>query len=211
MTPEAFQSLAEIKTRCGISGSDLDAQLTTFRDAAIGAIEGRTRRHIVDADGVRVRSPDRGTGRDYITFYIHDAKPITEAMEITYRTVQTDPGFARDGTLTVPPEFTETLHDRVRVYNGVAASADGTTPAHVADWPERDMSVFFETALDVGIAPGKAPAEFQAAALMLVRELQEGSALDGLPHNIVDLVLKDHVRPPFTATDEMLYDAGVTV
>ena len=209
MTPEQFLSLDQIKTRCGISGTDLDAQLTLFREAAIGAIQSRTRRHITDRDDVAVRSPDQGTGKNYITFYIYDAKPITEATAITYRTMQSDPGFNRDGTLTVPAEHWEVLADRVRVYNGHAASADGTTPAGVDGWPERDMSVFYETTLSVGIADGGAPAEFQAAALMLIRELQEGSAIDELPPNIVDLVLKDHVKPPFTATDEMLADAGV--
>ena len=208
MTPEQFQSLDHIKTRCGISGTDLDAQLALFRDAAIGSIQGRTRRNILDRE-MAVRSPDRGDAKNYITFYIHDAKPITEATAITYRTMQEDPGFQRDGTLTVPASFWEVLPDRVRVYNGHEASADGTTPAGVDGWPERDMSVFYETTLSVGIATGNAPAEFQAAALMLIRELQEGSAIDELPPNIVDLVLKDHVKPPFTATDEMLADAGV--
>lgn len=209
MTPEQFLSLDHIKTRCGISGADLDGQLTLFRDAAIGTIEGRTRRNITDRADLKVRSPDRGDGKDYITFYIFDAKPITEATAITYRTRQDDPGFNRDGTLTIPAEHWEVLPDRVRVYNGHAASADGTTPAGVDGWPERDMTVFYETALSVGIDNGKAPVEFQAAALMLVRELQEGSALDALPQSIVDLVLKDHVRPAFTATDEILADAGV--
>ena len=209
MTPEQFQSLDQIKLRCGISGSDLDDQLATFRDAAIGAIQGRTRRNISDRAEVPVKSPDRGEGKNYITFYIHDAKPITEAKAVTYRTKQDDPGFVRDGSLTIPAEYWQVMSDRVRVYNGHAASADGTTPAGVDVWPERDMSVHYQTALDVGIADGEAPAEFQAASLMLIRELQEGSAIDQLPPNIVDLVLRDHVRPALTAVDEMLADAGV--
>ena len=209
MTPEQFVSLDTIKTRCGISGDALDAQLAVFRDAAIGTIEGRTRRNIADRAAVNVRSPDGGDGLGYITFYIHDAKPITEKTAVTYRTRQENPGFARDGTLTIPAEYWEVLPDRVRVYNGHDASADGTTPAGVDPWPERDRTVFLETTLAVGIPDGKAPAEFVAAAFMLIREQQEGSLLDALPHNIVDLVLKDHARPAFTATDELLAEAGV--
>ena len=209
MTPEQFVSLDTIKTKCGIDGTALDAQLAVFRDTAIGTIENRTRRRIADQTDVKVRSPDRGSGKSYVTFYIHDAKPITEAKDVTYRTVQEEPGFVRDGTLTIPAEYWEVLPDRVRVYNGHDASADGTTPAGVDPWPDRDMTVFLETSLDVGIAPGKSPAEFTAAALMLIRELQEGSLIDALPHNIVDLVLKDHAKPAFTATDETLADAGV--
>ena len=209
MTPEAFLSLDTIKTRCGIAGDALDAQLTAFRDAAIGTIENRTRRNIADQADVKVRSPDRGDGMSYITFYIHDAKPITEATPVTYRTNQDNPGFVRDGTLTIPAEHWEVLPDRVRVYNGRAPSVDGTDPGGVDPWPDRDMSVFLEATLSVGIPAGKAPAEFTSAAMMLVRELQEGSLIDGLPHNIVDLVLKDHAKPAFTATDETLADAGV--
>lgn len=209
MTPEEFVSLDTIKTRCGITGDALDAQLTVFRDTAIGTIENRTRRNIADRTDVKVRSPDRGNGKSYITFYIHDAKPITDATAITYRTRQEEPGFVRDGTLTIPAEYWEVLPDRVRVFNGHDASADGTTPAGVDAWPDRDTTVFLETSLDVGIAAGKAPAEFVAAAMMLIRELQEGSLIDALPHNIVDLVLKDHAKPAFTATDETLADAGV--
>ena len=207
MTPDQFLSLDEIKKRCGISGAELDTQLSTFRDAAIGAVESRTRRNITDRSDVKVRSPDRGDGKQYVTFYVYDAKPVTAATAITYRSRQEDPGFARDGTLTVPAEYWEVLPDRVRVYNGRAA--DPENQARVEAWPERDLSVFLETTLDVGIPAGKAPGEFTAAALMLIRELQEGSLLDQLPHNIVDLVLRDHVRPAFSATDELLSEAGV--
>ena len=209
MTPEQFLSLAEIKVRCGISGADLDSQLTINRDAAIGVVESRTRRNIVDREAVKVRSPDRGDGRGFITFYVHDAKPITEATAVAYRTRQDDPGFARDGSLSIPASFWDVRADRVCVYNGRAPSVDGTDPGGVSPWPERDMAVFFETAVNVGIPDGKAPQELKAAALMIVRELQEGSLLDNLPPNIVDLVLRDHVKPAFSATDELLTDAGV--
>ena len=209
MTPEQFLSLDEIKRKCGISGTDLDAQLGIYRDAAISTIQTRTRRNILDRNGVKVRSPDRGDGRGFVTFYVRDAKAISETTDITYRTAQEDPGFERDGTLSIPAKHWEILSDRVRVYNGRAASADGTLPAGVDSWPARDMSVFLETTLDVGIPNGQAPAEFQAAALMLVREMQEGSPMDALPHSILDVVLKDHVRPAFTATDELLTEAGV--
>ena len=91
--------------------------------------------------------------------------------------------------------------DRVCVYNGTADGVDS--------WPARDTSVFYEATLDVGIASGKAPPEFASAALMIVRELQEGNMLDKLDPNIVDLILKDHVLPPLTSTDELLADAGV--
>ena len=205
MTPEQFLSLDQIKLKCGIDGATLDAQLSTFRDAAIGAIEGRTRRHITDKD-VKVRSPDGGDGRAYISFYIHDAADISADQTITYRTRQDVPGFDRDGSLTIPAVHWNVRRDRVQAFNG---RTDANGVKTVEAWPERDRSVFYETTLSVGIPEGEAPAEFEAAALMLVRELQEGSALDQLPHNIVDLVLKEHVQPQFTATDEMLFEAGV--
>lgn len=203
MTPEQFLSLAEIKTRCGISGDDLDSQLTTFRDAAIGVVEARTRRSIVDRDGVKVKSPDAGNGREFITFYIHDAKPITETTEVRYRSAQENPGFNLDGALAIPAANWDVRADRVCVYNG---TGDGGA---VDNWPARDQRVFFETTLDVGIPVGKAPAELVAAALMLVREMQEGSPLDALPHNIIDLILRDQVKPDITAADERLINAGV--
>ena len=205
MTPEQFLSLDQIKVRCGIDGTSLDAQLTTFRAAAIGAIESRTRRNITDRD-VKVRSPDGGDGKQYITFYIHDALAIEGDQTVTYRTRQDMPGFNRDGSLSIPAVHWNVEADRVQVFNG---AADSNGEAVVNDWPERDRKIFYETTLSVGIPEGKSPAEFEAAALMLIRELQEGSAIDQLPHSIVDLVLKDHVAPPFTATDEMLASAGI--
>lgn len=207
MTPEEFLPLASIKTKCGISGTDLDDNLTTYRAAAIGTIESRTRRNILDRE-ISAMSPDSGGGKfAFITFYVHDAKPVTAPIEIRYRSKQEQPGFKRDAHVTVHQDLLEVVHDRVRAYNG-AAGADGTV--EVSAWPDRDATVFFEARFNVGIPAGEAPAEFEAAALMLVRELQEGSAMDALPHNIVDLVLKDHVRPAFTATDELLASAGVT-
>lgn len=206
MTPEQFLSLDQIKLKCGISGDSLDGQLSIFRDAAIGTIEGRTRRNIVDRD-VEAQSPDGGDGRNPITFYIYDAKPISDPLEVGYRTRQDIPGWVRDGTLTIPAKFWRVESDRVRVYNGRVDS--GTGEDAVENWPERDRAIFYQATFPVGIPDGKAPAEFEAAALMLVRELQEGSAIDALPANIVDLVLKDHVKPPFTATDEVLADAGI--
>lgn len=206
MTPEQFLSLDQIKLKCGISGDSLDGQLSIYRDAAIGTIEGRTRRNILDRD-VPVKSPNGGNGRGYITFYEYDIAAIADPVEITYRTRQETPGFIRDGTLTIPAKFWSVEADRVHVYNGRVDSGSGEDA--VDDWPDRDRSVFYQATLAVGIPAGKAPAEFGAAALMLVRELQEGSAIDALPANIVDLVLRDHVRPAFTAVDEVLADAGV--
>ena len=203
MTPEQFLSLEQIKRRCGISGTDLDAQLGIFREAAINTIQTRTRRNILDRTGVKVRSPDPGYGKEFITFYIYDSKPITETVNILYRTAQEDPGFNRDGTLAVPSKAWDVRGDRVCAYNATGESGA------VVNWPERDKRVFYEAEFDVGIPEGQAPAEFTAAALMLIRELQEGSAMDELPHNIVDLVLRDHVVPGFTATDDILTDAGV--
>lgn len=205
MTPEQFLSLDQIKLKCGISGSSLDAQLTTFRAAAIGTIESRTRRNITDRS-VKVRSPDGGDGRRYISFYIYDAAPIEANQTITYRTRQSTPGFNRDGSLSIPAVHWNVEADRVQAFNG---STDSNGEVVVSEWPERDRTIFYETALSVGIPDGEAPAEFEAAALMLIRELQEGSAIDQLPHNIVDLVLRDHVKPQFTATDEMLAEAGI--
>ena len=206
MTPEQFLSLDQIKLKCGISGDSLDAQLATFRDAAIGTIEGRTRRNIADRD-IEAQSPDGGDGLAYITFYLYDAKPISDPLAISYRTRQDSPGWVRDGTLTIPAKFWSVERDRVRVYNGRVD--DGTGEDAVDSWPERDRAIFYQATFPVGIPDGEAPPEFEAAAIMLIRELQEGSALDALPPNIVDLVLKDHVKPPFTATDEVLADAGI--
>ena len=207
MTPEQFLSIAEIKTKCGISGDSLDGQLADFRDAAIAVIESRTDRHIVDAAALAVRSPDApGSGKPPIEFSVFDAKPITAATAVTYRTRQDDPGFVRDGTLTIPAEFWHVEAARVRVYNGRAAAAG--VAAGVDPWPERDAAVLFEATLAVGIPDGKAPPEFKAAALMLVRELQEGSAMDALePHNIVDVVLRDHVTGALSAARERLLEA----
>ena len=204
MTPDQFLSIDQIKLKCGISGDSLDAQLGTFRDAAIGTIEGRTRRNITDRN-VKVRSPDGGDGMRPITFYIYDALDIEANQTVTYRTRQELPGFNRDGSLDIPAVHWRVEGDRVQVYNG-GTNAEGE--AVVNEWPERDRSIFYETTLAVGIPSGQAPAEFAAAALMLVRELQEGAAIDALPHSIVDLVLKDHVRPGFTAIDEAMADAG---
>lgn len=204
MTPEQFLSLDVIKAKCGISGTDLDAQLGIYRDAAIGAIESRTRRNIVDRTehgALRVKSPDRPQGLSFITFHVYDAKPITEAKNVLYRTAQDSPGFTLDGRLAIPANYWEVRADRVCVYN---ADSGG-----VQAWPDRDTSHHFAADLDVGIADGKAPAEFTAAALMLVREMHEGSPLDALPHSILDLVLADHVKPALTATDELLMQAGV--
>ena len=206
MTPEQFLSIAEIKTRCGIAGDALDEQLAVFRDAAIGVVESRTSRHIVDRAALAVKSPDSPTGKEFITFGVYDALPITAAATVTYRTRQDDPGFVRDGSLEIPAEFWMVEHDRVRAYNGRAAS--GGNAAGVDVWPERDPRMLFETTLAVGIPAGQAPAEFKSAALMLVRELQEGSAMDSLePHNIVDAVLRDHVTGGLSAANERLFEA----
>ena len=202
MTRDEFLTLATVKARCGISGTDLDGQLGTFLNTAISVVESRTRRHIIDASDVKVRSPDAGNGRDYLTFYIHDAKPITAATTVRYRTAQDNPGFDLDGSLSINERNWDVRGDCVRVYNG---DENGV----VTDWPARDKRVHFEATLDVGMASGTAPPEFEAAALMIVRELQEGSMLETLPHNIVDLVLQDHVKPSLTATDEILLDAGL--
>ena len=202
MTREEFLTLAEVKVRCGISGTDLDGQLGTFLNSAIGVVESRTRRHILDRSDVKVQSPDAGNGRDCITFYVYDAKPITAATTVRYREAQDNPGFNLDGSLSIDERNWDVRRDRVRVYNG-----DGN--GVVSDWPARDKRVHFEATLDVGMASGTAPPEFTAAALMIVRELQEGSMLETLPHNIVDLVLEDHVKPALTATDGLLLDAGV--
>ena len=202
MTPEQFLSLDEIKKRCGISGTELDAQLGINRAAAISVVESRTRRNILDRTDVKVRSPDRGDGRGFITFYIYDAKPVTESTHVRYRTRQDSPGFDLDGSLDIDERNWDVRADRVRVYNG---DAEGV----VSNWPQRDTAVHFEAALDVGIPDGKAPPEFTAAVLMIVRELTEGTMLEKLDDNIVDLVLRDHVRPSITATDDLLADAGV--
>ena len=202
MTPEQFLPLAEIKTKCGITGADLDAQLITYRLAAIGVVETRTRRNIRDREGERIRALEPKGPRGFITFFVYDAKPIEAAKIVRYRTLQDDPGFDRDGQLAIPDKFWEVRPDSVRAYN---ADSSG-----LQSWPERrDRSIPFEANLDVGIPDGEAPAEFKAAALMLVREMQEGSPLDALPHSILDLVLADHVKPALTAADETLYEAGI--
>ena len=202
MTPEQFLSLDEIKARCGISGTDLDSQLQTFRSSAIGIVESRTRRHIVDAD-IPLLSPSAGIGRGFIEFFAYDIAAPDAAIDIRYRTAQEDPGFERDGTLSIPAAKWSVLKDRIRAYN-----ASGESGA-VLDWPDRDTSVHYEATFSVGIPSGKAPAEFTAAALMIVREMQEGSLLDQLPPNILDIALQDHVKPALTATDELLLSAGV--
>ena len=207
MTPEQFLPLDEIKSVCGISGTGLDGQLATHRGAAIGVIESRTSRNLVDRDALAVLSPDApGSGKVPITFSVFDARPITAATAVTYRTRQEDPGFVRDGTLSIPAEFWQVGPDSVRVYNGRGANGDAA--AGVDPWPDRDTSLLFRTELAVGIPAGEAPDEFKSAALMIVRELQEGSALDALePHNIVDLVLKDHVTAGISAARERLLEA----
>ena len=202
MTPERFLSLSDIKVRCGITDSDLDGQLQSFRASAIAVVESRTRRHIVDAE-LTLRSPSAGLGRDFIEFYAYDIKPPTEAVNVRFRTPQDNPGFDRDGTATIAADKWEVLKDRARVYN---AQGEG---GNVLNWPERDKRVHFEATFDVGMADGKSPPEFVSAVLMLVREMQEGSAMDQLPPNIVDLILQDHAKPDLTATDELLLSAGV--
>ena len=203
MTPEQFLPLNEIKKKCGlpVGATDLDVQLGIYRDAAISKIESRTRRHIVDVENLAVRSASRGDGMSFIVFHVHDAKAISSAKAITYRTDQTDPGFARDGTLAIPASLWDVRADSVCVYNGDSSG--------VQNWPRRDMKIPYEATFDVGIPEGNAPAEFQAAALMLVRELQEGSAMDSLPSGILDLILRDHVKPRLTAADAERADAGV--
>ena len=207
MTPEQFLSIAEIKRVCGISGDDLDAQLGVYRDAAIGVIESRTSRNITDRAALAVLSPDApGSGKPPIEFSVFDALPITATTEVSYRTRRDEPGFDRDGTLSIPAAHWEVRPDRVRVYNGRVVA--GNAPPVVDPWPERDETILFQTTLPVGIPAGKAPAEFKAAGLMLVRELQEGSALDALdPHNIVEVVLKDHITAGISAATERLLTA----
>ena len=201
MTPEQFLSLDEIKRKCGISGTDLDGQLSIYREAAIGTIEKRTLRVVKDRPAVEVQSPDNPVGKDYVTFYLYDALPIPETTDVAYRTKQDDPGFARDGTLSIPAAHWSVLKDRVRVYNG---TADGVSP-----WPERDPSVPFAATLPAGIPAGQAPPEFQAAALMLIREQHEGSLMDKLPTSILDVLLRDHVKPRLTVATERLIEAGI--
>ena len=202
MTPEQFLSLADIKTRCGISGTDLDAQLQSFRASAIGVVESRTRRHIIDTT-LTLPSPSAAHGRDYIEFFSYDIHAPTEAVDVRYRTAQDNPGFERDGTLSIPAAKWEVLKDRARVYNASGPGGD------VVNWPDRDTTVFLQATFEAGIPAGKSPPEFVSAVLMLVREMQEGSAMDQLPQNIVDLILQDHAKPDLTATDELLLSAGV--
>ena len=96
----------------------------------------------------------------------------------------------------------------VCVFNGRLA---GSGDAVVDDWPDADSAVPFEATIPVGIpsdsADGFLPAA-RSAALMLIREQHEGSALDSLPQSIVDLLLRDYVKPAFTAADEIRFEAG---
>lgn len=213
MTPDQFLSLADIRKKCGLRSGDAeqDALLETYRAAAIAKIERTTRRNIRDRSLI-VRSPDRGGSNSYLRFFVYDARPIVNDITIRYRAANPQPGFALDGTISIPGKFWHVGNECVRVYNGRDTGA-GTM---VDNWPDSDSSVPYEVTLPVGIsapAAGESPTGFHAAAasaaLMLVREQQEGSALDSIPMGIVDLLLADYIKPAFTAADEIRFEAGI--
>ena len=212
MTPDRFISLAELKKKCGLppGATDLDVQMGIYRDTAIAKIESRTRRHIVDKS-VTIQSPSGGDGLDCIVFHVHDAKlpdPDPEGdrfLIVKYRTDQATPGFQRDGELKIPIELCDFRKDRVLVFNGDSSGAKS--------WPARDTMIPYQADFNVGI-PGddssnESPPEFISACLMIVAELQAGSLMDSLPKGILDLILRDHVKPNLTAADEEMAEAGV--
>ena len=202
MTPEQFLPLAKIKAKCGIptSNTDLDDLLMDYLKAAIARIESVTRRNILDRPAVKILSPDPARQREFIRFFAYDIKPLGPVVTIRYKSAG-DPGFAREQTLTIPSKFTELRSNQICVYN---ATSDGVT-----EWPEHDPTVALEATLDLGMAVGAAPPEFAVCALTLIREMQEGTILDALPNNILDLLLKDHVKPPITEEDEIRIAAGI--
>ena len=65
--------------------------------------------------------------------------------------------------------------------------------------PNIDLNVPYSVTLDVGMVAGKEPDDMKVAALFLIAELQEGSAMDTIDEGVIQTLLSRYVTPPQTA------------
>ena len=192
MTEEEFLPIQLVRDQVGVVGPDSDDRLVLHRKAAIGRVETTTSRSILDVAAVEVEGVLDG---NLLTFAISDAVIPDDGIRVSYRAMESGIGFELDQSFIVPK-----ANVRVR-RSDVAMTMDR--------WPEKTPSTNFRAAFNVGIPNGKAPPEFQSAALFITNELYIGNAVDILPGNILELILRDHVVSKFTANDAVRINAGI--
>ena len=193
MTYEEFLPISDMRKHCGITGSSRDALLMVYREAAAEKIEAITRRNIISRT-ITVQSPD-----DYdmntIRFDASDAQIPDLGLALKYRAVSRGQGFDLPDTYPSAESTIASQYFRVTQYTvEVLPGPDDS------NFPEKYENTQYQMNIPVGMIASDCPPVFRVAGLFIVREMNDGSALDALPDGVVDNLLRDHVGPPLTLT-----------
>ena len=181
-------SLADLRRELRIRSTLNDALLERHRAAAIGHIEQRVDRSIVDRPSVSVRAAAPGRDDEIIIFKVLDAARFTgdaganpAALSVRYRAAGAARGPARDSAIDAGGVALE--RDRVQAWPPPAG------------WPAMREEVGVEVVVAVGMDAGDIRIEWGQAAVLIARELYEGNALDNLPSGgVVDRLVRPYWR-----------------